>query len=74
MRITDTDVYYFREIENVFKTEDYNELVDVLYHYMKAYVNGLTMDVCLFRDECENLINVSNHDDIIEIIKMYIGR
>lgn len=74
MVIRDEDIYFYKEIKNVFETEDYNELVDVLYHYMESYITGRIFDVGLFRDECENLIGIRDHEDIIEIIKQYTGR
>ena len=41
---------------------------------MEAYVNGWWMDAGLFQDECENLIGIRKHEDMIEIIKQYTGR
>ena len=74
MDIKDEELYYYHEIKKEFETEEYNELVDILFHYMEAYVNGWWMDAGLFQDECENLIGIRKHEDMIEIIKQYTGR
>jgi hypothetical protein len=74
MKVTDTEMYYYQEIKKEFETEEYNELVDILFHYMRAYVNGWGLDACIFQDECENLVGIREHDDMIELIKQYTGR
>lgn len=53
-------------------TNDYDELSDSMFHYMKAYKNNIMLDKELFRDEIENLIGIRGHEDIIDyIIKKY---
>lgn len=48
---------------------NYDELVDSLYHYMKYYLIDRTcIDVCMFQDEIENLIGIRNHEDIMNYI------
>lgn len=44
-----------------------NELNEVLYKYMEAYVNN-DDSLILYLDEIENLINIRNHEEIIELI------
>ena len=53
-------------IEKLMKEEP-DELIDSLYHYMKAYMNN-SFDRILFQDEIENLIGIRNHIDIINYI------
>ena len=62
---TDKDSYMF--IKKLYE-EEYNELYDVLYHYMYAYINDHKFDCCLFADECENIMGIRNHEDIVTLI------
>lgn len=50
----------------------YDELIDELYHYMKAYINDLKIDAYMHADCIENLIGIREHEDIIEYIKTQI--
>lgn len=51
---------------------DYDELSDSMFHYMNAYIKGISLDMELFKDEIENLLGIREHKDIIEfIIKEY---
>jgi len=66
------DVYYYLAIKKLYETEEYNELYDVLYNYMDAYLYGSKMEAYMLKDECENLIGIREHEDIINEIKKYI--
>lgn len=56
-------------------TNNYNELNDSLYHYLKYYlIDENYSDICMFQDEIENLIGIRNHEDIINYILKGGGR
>ena len=66
MIINRKDLLAFR-CSNDIMMKNPNELNEVLYKYMEAYVNN-DDSLILYLDEIENLINIRNHEEIIELI------
>ena len=66
MIINRKDLLAFRRSNDIMKKNP-NELNEVLYKYMEAYVNN-DDSLILYLDEIENLINIRNHEEIIELI------
>ena len=61
------DMYYYLKMKVYYEKQN-DELIDSLYHYFKALIEGYIFDVVLFRDEIENLIGLRDHNEIIEFI------
>ena len=61
------DVKAYHKIKKIYEVWDYSELYDVLFHYMNAYMED-DNEMILFRDECENLIGIKQHEDIVKYI------
>ena len=66
MIINRKDLLAFRRSNDIMM-QNPNELNEVLYKYMEAYVNN-DDSLILYLDEIENLINIRNHEEIIELI------
>ena len=66
MIINRKDLLAFRRSNDIMMKKP-NELNEVLYKYMEAYVNN-DDSLILYLDEIENLINIRNHEEIIELI------
>lgn len=66
MIINRKDLLAFRRSNDIMKKNP-NELNETLYKYMEAYVNN-DDSLILYLDEIENLINIRNHEEIIELI------
>ena len=66
MIINRNDLLAFRRSNDIMMKNP-NELNEVLYKYMEAYVNN-DDSLILYLDEIENLINIRNHEEIIELI------
>lgn len=66
MIINRKDLLAFRRSNDIMMKNP-NELNEVLYKYMKAYVIN-NDSLILYLDEIENLINIRNHEEIIELI------
>ena len=66
MIINRKDLLAFRRSNDIMMKNP-NELNEVLYKYMKAYVTN-NDSLILYLDEIENLINIRNHEEIIELI------
>lgn len=66
MIINRKDLLAFRRSNDIMKKNP-SELNEVLYKYMEAYVNN-DDSLILYLDEIENLINIRNHEEIIELI------
>lgn len=66
MIINRKDLLAFRRSNDIMM-KNHNELNEVLYKYMEAYVNN-DDSLILYLDEIENLINIRNHEEIIELI------
>ena len=66
MIINRKDLLVFRRSIDILMKNP-NELNEVLYKYMKAYVTN-NDSLILYLDEIENLINIRNHEEIIELI------
>lgn len=66
MIINRKDLLAFRRSNDIMMKNP-NELNEVLYKYMEAYVNN-DDSIILYLDEIENLINIRNHEEIIELI------
>jgi len=66
MIINRKDLLAFRRSNDIMMKNP-NELNEVLYKYMEAYVNN-DDSLILYLDEIENLINIRNHEEIIELI------
>lgn len=47
---------------------NYDESIDILYHYFKSIIDGNQFDTYLFADEFENLIGIREHDDIVHYV------
>lgn len=65
--ITKKELEAFRKITLKYEN-NYNEIYDALYHYMKTYCNDNLMESYMFKDEIEDLIGIREHDDIINYI------
>ena len=63
MIINRKDLLAFRRSNDIMMKNP-NELNEVLYKYMEAYVNN-DDSIILYLDEIENLINIRNHEEII---------
>ena len=61
------DVQAYHKMKKIYEVWDYNELYDALYHYIDAYMED-NSEMILFRDECENLIGIKEHEDIVKYI------
>jgi hypothetical protein len=57
----------FRKIALKYKN-DYNELYDSLYQYMKTYYKDDFISNYDYKDEIENLLGIREHDDIVNYI------
>lgn len=66
MIINRKDLLAFRRSNDIMM-KNHNELNEVMYKYMEAYVNN-DDSLILYLDEIENLINIRNHEEIIELI------
>lgn len=66
MIINRKDLLAFRRSNDIMMKNP-NELNEVLYKYMEAYVNN-DDSLILYLDEIENLINIRKHEEIIELI------
>lgn len=66
MIINRKDLLAFRRSNDIMMKNP-NELNEALYKYMEAYVNN-DDSLILYLDEIENLINIRNHEEIIELI------
>ena len=66
MIINRKDLLAFRRSNDIMM-KNHNELNEMLYKYMEAYVNN-DDSLILYLDEIENLINIRNHEEIIELI------
>lgn len=66
MIINRKDLLAFRRSNDIMMKNP-NELNEVLYKYMEAYVTN-NDSLILYLDEIENLINIRNHEEIIELI------
>lgn len=66
MIINRKDLLAFRRSNDIMMKNP-NELNEVLYKYMEAYVSN-NDSLILYLDEIENLINIRNHEEIIELI------
>ena len=66
MIINRKDLLAFRRSNDIMMKNP-NELNEVLYKYMEAYINN-DGSLILYLDEIENLINIRNHEEIIELI------
>ena len=66
MIINRKDLLAFRRSNDIMMKNP-NELNEVLYKYMEAYINN-DDSLILYLDEIENLINIRNHEEIIELI------
>lgn len=66
MIINRKDLLAFRRSNDIMMKNP-NELNEVMYKYMEAYVNN-DDSLILYLDEIENLINIRNHEEIIELI------
>ena len=66
MIINRKDLLAFRRSNDIMM-KNTNELNEVLYKYMEAYVNN-DDSLILYLDEIKNIINIRNHEEIIELI------
>lgn len=66
MIINRKDLLAFRRSNDIMMKNP-NELNEVLYKYMEAYISN-NDSLILYLDEIENLINIRNHEEIIELI------
>ena len=57
----------FRKIALKYKN-DYNELYDILYKYMKTYYKDDFISNYEYKDEIENLLGIREHDVIVNYI------
>lgn len=57
----------FRKIALKYKN-DYNELYDSLYQYMKTYYKDDFISNYEYKDEIENLLGIREHDVIVNYI------
>lgn len=48
--------------------DDTGELNESLFGYMRSYILGNEVDKIIYKDEIENILGISNHEEIISII------
>ena len=65
--IKSRDVMAFGKIKYLYEREEYNELVDIAYHYMQSFIRE-TPDITMFRDEFENVTGIKEHYQIVNYI------
>ena len=71
-KCNNNDIIAYKRIKTLYETQEYNELYDILYHYMNAFIDEC-FDIILFRDEFENVTGISSHEEIVDYIlnKLY---
>lgn len=69
--ITDQDYRIYFKLKKLYE-EDYDELIDDLYHYMNAYINDIRLDIIMCADCIENLLGIREHEEIISYINTII--
>ena len=67
--MTKKEVLAFEKVQISYQ-EQYDEMIDILYHYMLSYKENLP-DIMLFRDEFENMTGERDHEFIIDYILNY---
>lgn len=65
--LTVKELEAFRKIALKYKN-DYNELYDSLYQYMKTYYKDEFISNYEYKDEIENLLGIREHDVIVNYI------
>lgn len=65
--IKSRDVMAYGKIKYLYEREEYNELVDIAYHYMTAFIREVP-DIIMFRDEFENVTGIKEHHQIVNYI------
>jgi hypothetical protein len=55
------------KVKYLYEREEYNELVDIAYHYMTAFIRDLP-EMIMLRDEFENATGVKEHYQIVNYI------
>lgn len=67
--MTKKEVLAFEKVQISYQ-EQYDEMIDILYHYMLSYKENLP-DIMLFRDEFENMTGERDHEFIVDYILNY---
>lgn len=67
--MTKKEVLAFEKVQISYQ-EQYDEMIDILYHYMLSYKENLP-DIMLFRDEFENMTGERDHEFIVDYILSY---
>ncbi len=65
--IKSRDLMAYGKVKYLYECEEYNELVDIAYHYMTAFIRDLP-EIIMFRDEFENATGVKEHYQIVNYI------
>ena len=67
--MTKKEMLAFEKVQISYQ-EQYDEMIDILYHYMLSYKENLP-DIMLFRDEFENMTGERDHEFIVDYILSY---
>jgi hypothetical protein len=65
--IKSRDVMAYGKVKYLYECEEYNELVDIAYHYMQSFIREVP-DIIMFRDEFENVTGIKEHHQIVSYI------
>jgi hypothetical protein len=65
--IKSRDLMAYGKTKYLYEREEYDELVDIAYHYMLSFVRELP-DIIMFRDEFENVTGIKEHHQIVSYI------
>lgn len=48
----------------------YDELSESMFRYMELYINGNMFEAQMLMDEIENIIGISNHNELLDYIML----
>lgn len=65
--IKSRDLMAYGKTKYLYEREEYNELVEIVYHYMQSFIRE-TPDIIYFRDEFENVTGIKEHHQIVSYI------
>lgn len=66
--IKSRDLMAYGKVKYLYEREEYNELVDIAYHYMTAFIREVEDIAMFYRYEFENATGVKEHYQIVNYI------
>lgn len=68
-----SEVLAYDKINKIYNTPDYDELIDIIWHYMYSYLYDNNIDLILYADEFEIVTGIEGYPENVVnyILKHY---